>query len=86
MFIFLLSFVGIATMKINKSKLKNMVEKGVPAAPINVKRKRTDDGQSSVPPEPSGPPSKRVPTVQASPSLPSPPPIVQISDEEIAVI
>uniref|UniRef100_A0A2N9EJY2 Uncharacterized protein n=1 Tax=Fagus sylvatica TaxID=28930 RepID=A0A2N9EJY2_FAGSY len=37
---------GIATMKINKSKLKNMVEKGAPAAPINIRRKRIGEGQS----------------------------------------
>lgn len=73
-------------MKINKRKLKNMVEKGVLAAPINVKRKRTNDGPSSVPPAPSGPPSKRLPPIQASPSFPSPPLVVQIPDKEIAVI
>uniref|UniRef100_A0A2N9GFW8 Uncharacterized protein n=1 Tax=Fagus sylvatica TaxID=28930 RepID=A0A2N9GFW8_FAGSY len=35
------------TMKINKSKLKNMVEKGALAAPISIKWKRIDEGQSS---------------------------------------
>ena len=73
-------------MKINKSKLKNMVEKGAPVVPINVKRKRIDDGQSSVLPEQSGPPSKRAPTVQASLSISLPPPVVQIPDEEITVV
>ncbi len=73
-------------MKINKSKLKNKVEKGAPAVPINVKRKRTDDGQSSVLPEQSGPPPKRALTVQASPSIPPPPLVIQIPDEEIAVV
>jgi hypothetical protein len=34
-------------MKINKSKLKNMVEKGAPVAPVSIKRKRVDEGQSS---------------------------------------
>jgi hypothetical protein len=43
-------FAGVATMKINKSKLKDMVEKGVPAMPINVKRKKPEDGSSSAPP------------------------------------
>uniref|UniRef100_A0A2N9H4N6 Uncharacterized protein n=1 Tax=Fagus sylvatica TaxID=28930 RepID=A0A2N9H4N6_FAGSY len=76
----------VATMKINKSKLKNIVEKGAPAVPINVKRKRTDDGQSSVLPEQSEPPPKRALTVQASPSIPPPPLVVQILDEEIAVV
>ena len=55
-------------MKINKSKLKNMVEKGAPAAPISIKRKRIDKGQSSVF-EPSGPPLKRAPSTQATPSV-----------------
>ena len=35
-------------MKINKSKLKNMVEKGALAVPISIKKKRIDEGQSSV--------------------------------------
>ena len=35
-------------MKINKSKLKNMVEKGAPAVPISIKKKRIDEGQSSI--------------------------------------
>jgi hypothetical protein len=72
-------------MKINKSKLKNMVEKGAPAAPISIKRKRIDEGQSSVF-EPSGPPLKRAPLTQATPSVPQPPLIIQIPDEEITVI
>jgi hypothetical protein len=73
---FLLLFEGVAIMKINKSKLKNMVEKEVPAVPINVKRKRTDDGPLSVPLAPSDPPSKKASLVQAPPSLPLSPPIV----------
>jgi hypothetical protein len=52
-------------MRINKSKLKNMVEKGAPVAPVSVKRKRTDEGQSFVLPDPSGPPLKREPSTQA---------------------
>uniref|UniRef100_A0A2N9HZC0 Transposase (putative) gypsy type domain-containing protein n=1 Tax=Fagus sylvatica TaxID=28930 RepID=A0A2N9HZC0_FAGSY len=76
----------VATMKINKSKLKDMVEKGVPVVPVSVKRKRTDDGPSSAPPTPSVRPSKTVPLVQASPSLPSSPPVVQIPDEEIPFV
>jgi hypothetical protein len=48
-------------MKINKSKLKNMVEKGAPATSISIKRKRIDEGQSSIL-EPSGPPLKKVPS------------------------
>ena len=35
-------------MKINKSKLKNMVEKGDPVALVNIKRKRVNEGQSFV--------------------------------------
>jgi hypothetical protein len=72
-------------MKINKSKLKNMVEKGAPAAPINIRRKRIGEGQSSVL-EPSGPLLKRAPSTQATPSIPQPPPIVQILDEEITIV
>jgi hypothetical protein len=86
LFIFLMFFAGVATMKINKSKLKDMVEKGVPVVPVSVKRKRTDDGPSSAPPTPSVRPSKTVPFVQASPSLPSSPPVVQIPDEEIPFV
>jgi hypothetical protein len=77
-------FVGVATMKINKSKLKDMVQKGVPVVPV--KRKRTDDGPSSAPPAPSVRPSKTIPLVQASTSLPPSPPIVQILDEEIPFV
>lgn len=73
-------------MKFNKSKLKDMVEKGVPAVPVSLKRKRTDDGSSSAPPAPSAHPSKTAPLVQASPSLPPFPPIVQIPDEKIPFI
>uniref|UniRef100_A0A2N9ERB2 Uncharacterized protein n=1 Tax=Fagus sylvatica TaxID=28930 RepID=A0A2N9ERB2_FAGSY len=77
---------GVAIMKFNKSKLKDMVEKGVPAVPVSMKRKRTDDGSSSAPPAPSARPSKTAPLVQASPSLPPFPPIVQIPDEEIPFV
>ena len=73
-------------MKINKSKLKNMVEKGAPVAPVSIKRKRVDEGQSYILPELSGPRSKRAPTTQAPSSIQQMPPIVQIPDEEIAVI
>ena len=79
-------FVGVATMKFNKSKLKDMVGKGVPAVPISVKRKRIDDGPSSALRVTSDPPSKKATPVQVSPSLPSPPPIVQILDEEITFV
>jgi hypothetical protein len=72
-------------MKINKSKLKNMVEKGALAAPISIKWKRIDEGQSSVL-ESSGPPLKRALSTQATPSVPQPPLIFQIPDEEIIVI
>ena len=72
-------------MKINKSKLKNMVEKGAPTVSINIKRKRIDEGQSSIL-ELSRPPSKKVPLTQATPSVPQPPPIVQIPNEEIVVV
>jgi hypothetical protein len=58
-------FAGIATMKINKSKLKNMVEKGALVALASIKRKRIDEGQSSILPEQSGPSLKRAPTIQA---------------------
>uniref|UniRef100_A0A2N9H7V5 Uncharacterized protein n=1 Tax=Fagus sylvatica TaxID=28930 RepID=A0A2N9H7V5_FAGSY len=44
----------LATMKINKNKLKNMVEKGAPVMMTGLKRKKVDEGQSSVPPEQSG--------------------------------
>ena len=73
-------------MKINKSKLKNMVKKGVPAVPINVKRKRTDDGPLSVPLTPSDPPSKKASLVQAPPSLPLSPLVIQIPGEEITFV
>ena len=79
-------FVGVATMKFNKSKLKDMVGKGVPAVPISVKRKRIDDGPSSALRMTGDPPSKKATPVQVSPSLPSPPPIVQILDEEITFV
>jgi hypothetical protein len=64
------SFSGAATMKINKSKLKNMVEKGAPVAPVSIKRKRVDEGQSFIPFEPSVSPLKRAPTNQVPPSIP----------------
>jgi hypothetical protein len=63
-----------------------MVEKGAPVAPISVKRKKIDEGQSSILLEPSGPPLKRASTAQAPPSTPQPPPVVHILDEEIAVV
>ena len=74
--IFLIFFAGVATMKINKSKLKDMVEKGVPAVPVSVKRKRTDDGPSSAPPASDGRSSKKVSLVQAPTLQPLPPPVV----------
>uniref|UniRef100_A0A2N9H8F7 Uncharacterized protein n=1 Tax=Fagus sylvatica TaxID=28930 RepID=A0A2N9H8F7_FAGSY len=80
------SSVGVATMKINKSKLKNMVEKGAPVAPVSVKWKRIDESQSSIPIEQSGTSLKRVPAPQPPPSVPQPPPVVHISNEEIAVV
>ena len=46
--IFFFFFAGAATMKINKSKLKNLVEKGDPVALVNIKRKRVNEGQSFV--------------------------------------
>ena len=63
-------------MKINKSKLKNMVEKGAPVAPISIKRKKVDEGLPSILPDPNGPPLKRASTTQAPPSVPSTPPVV----------
>ena len=72
-------------MKINKSKLKNTVEKGALAAPISIKRKRIDEGQSSIP-EPSRPILKRAPSTQATPFVPQPPMVVQIPNEEIAIV
>jgi hypothetical protein len=73
-------------MKINKSKLKSMVEKRGPVVPVGIKRKRVDKGQPSIISEPSVPLLKRAPTSQASPSTPPQPPIVQILNEEIAVV
>uniref|UniRef100_A0A2N9G6C1 Uncharacterized protein n=1 Tax=Fagus sylvatica TaxID=28930 RepID=A0A2N9G6C1_FAGSY len=75
---------GVATMKINKSKLKDMVEKGVPAVPISVKRKKPEDGSSSAPPAQGVRPSKK--PILVEPPLPIPPstPVVQIHDEERA--
>ncbi len=73
-------------MKINKSKLKSMVEKGGPMVPVGIKRKRVNEGQPSIISEPSVPPLKRAPTSQASPSTPPQPPIVQILNEEIVVV
>lgn len=73
-------------MKINKNKLKNMVEKGVPVMTTGLKRKKVNEGQSSVPPEQSGLSLKKASVAQ----LPSPilqtPLVFQISDEEIAVV
>uniref|UniRef100_A0A2N9EY24 Transposase (putative) gypsy type domain-containing protein n=1 Tax=Fagus sylvatica TaxID=28930 RepID=A0A2N9EY24_FAGSY len=76
----------VATMKINKSKLKDMVEKGVPAMPINVKRKKPEDGSSSAPPAQGARPSKK--PIVVEPPLPIPPstPVVQIHDEEVPFV
>uniref|UniRef100_A0A2N9GMJ2 Transposase (putative) gypsy type domain-containing protein n=1 Tax=Fagus sylvatica TaxID=28930 RepID=A0A2N9GMJ2_FAGSY len=76
----------VATMKINKSKLKDMVEKGVPAVPINVKRKKPEDGSSSAPPAQGVRPSKK--PILVEPPLPIPPstPVVQIHDEEVPFV
>ena len=73
-------------MKINKSKLKSMVEKRGPVVPVGIKRKRVDEGQPSIISEPSVPFLKRAPTSQASPSSPPQPLIIQILNEEIAVV
>jgi hypothetical protein len=83
---FLMRLAGVATMKINKSKLKDMVEKGVPAMPINVKRKKPEDGSSSAPPAQGVRPSK-IP-ILVEPPLPLPPstPVVQIPDEEVSFV
>ena len=78
-------FVGVATMKINKNKLKNMVKKGAPEAPISIKWKRIDEGQSFIP-ELSGPTLKRALSTQATPSVPQLRMVVQIPNEEIAVV
>jgi hypothetical protein len=77
---FLLLLAGIATMKINKSKLKNMVEKGAPVVLASLKRKKVDEGQSSILPEQSGPSSKKASVVQMPLLVPQPHPVVQISD------
>jgi hypothetical protein len=79
-------FAGVATMKINKSKLKDMVEKGVPAVPISVKRKKPEDGSSSAPPAQGVRPSKK--PILVEPPLPIPPstPVVQIHDEEVPFV
>uniref|UniRef100_A0A2N9GMW2 Uncharacterized protein n=1 Tax=Fagus sylvatica TaxID=28930 RepID=A0A2N9GMW2_FAGSY len=76
----------VATMKINKSKLKDMVEKGVPAMPISVKRKKPEDGSSSAPPAQGVRPSKK--PILVEPPLPIPPstPVVQIHDEEVPFV
>uniref|UniRef100_A0A2N9J2C0 Transposase (putative) gypsy type domain-containing protein n=1 Tax=Fagus sylvatica TaxID=28930 RepID=A0A2N9J2C0_FAGSY len=42
-----------AAMKINKSKLKSMVEKGGPVVPVGIKRKRVNERQPSIISEPS---------------------------------
>ena len=51
-------------MKINKSKLKSMVEKGGPVVPVSIKRKRVDEGQSSIISKPSVPPLKKASTTR----------------------
>ena len=73
-------------MKINKSNLKSMEKKGAPVAPVSVKRKKIDEDQSSVLPKSSRPPLKRAPMAQATLSIPLPPPIIQISNKEIAIV
>ena len=67
-------------MKINKSKLKNMVEKGAPMVPASLKRKKVDKGQSSILLEQSGPSSKKASVVQMPLLALQPHPVVQISD------
>uniref|UniRef100_A0A2N9GD64 Uncharacterized protein n=1 Tax=Fagus sylvatica TaxID=28930 RepID=A0A2N9GD64_FAGSY len=73
-------------MKINKNKLKNMVEKGVPMVTIGLKRKKIDEGQLSIPLEQSGPSVKKASVIQVPLPIPQTPQVVQISYEEIAVV
>ena len=68
-----LLFAGINTMKLNKSRLKQMAQSGeVAAAPISLKRKKSDEGSlkraEEVPPHPSIPvvPPPIIPTAAAS--------------------
>ena len=53
-------FSRLATMKINKNKLKSLVEKGGPIMTTSLKRKKTNEGQSSILP---GPPVKKAAVV-----------------------
>uniref|UniRef100_A0A2N9FV71 Uncharacterized protein n=1 Tax=Fagus sylvatica TaxID=28930 RepID=A0A2N9FV71_FAGSY len=76
----------VATMKINKSKLKDMVEKGVLAMPINVKRKKPEDGSSLAPPAQGSRPSKKPIVVEPPLPIPSSTPVVQIHDEEVPFV
>ena len=40
-------FVGVDTMKLNKSRLKQLAQSGeVAAAPVSLKRKKVDEGSS----------------------------------------
>jgi hypothetical protein len=53
--------VGVDTMKLNKNRLKQLAQSGeVAAAPVNLKRKKTDEGSS-----------KRVEEVPSRPSIPT---------------
>lgn len=73
-------------MKINKNKLKNMVEKEAPVVMTGLKRKKVDEVQSSIPPKQSGPSLKKTIVTQVPQSALRTPLVVQISDEEITVV
>jgi hypothetical protein len=58
--------VGVDTMKLNKSRLKQLAQSGeVAAAPVSLKRKKTDEGSS-----------RRVEEAPSRPSLPAATPSV----------
>jgi hypothetical protein len=73
-------------MKINKKKLKNMVEKGAPVVTTRLKRKKIDEDQSSIPPKQSGFSLKNASVVQVPQPVPQTLLVVQISGEEIAMV
>ena len=73
-------------MKINKKKLKNMVEKGALVVTTRLKRKKIDEDQSSIPPKQSGLSLKKASVVQVPQPIPQTLLVVQISGEEIAMV
>jgi hypothetical protein len=67
-----LPFVGVNTMKLNKSRLRQLAQSGeVAVEPLVLKRKRAGEGSSKQAEEPPTrpPPTQAVPLVQDSPPV-----------------